>query len=414
MNKKKTAIIAAALVLLVLGAVLYYLFFRGGASLPPPSGGGTFPSETGGAGIGQGGGAGGNLSGGGTGAATTTGATGPFVPVLKQLTASPEGGATIVATTTGIAIRYVDRGLGNIYQVNPDGTARIRLSNKTVPKIYESLWPPGGASVILRFPREGSESIASFYGTLVPPSGSSTDGSLDGSFLTENIRAMTLSPDGKNVFYTLTRSDGTTGIIANPDGSRRIQALDTPLRELNIAWPAANLITLTTKPSANVNGMLFFLNSRNGVLTRVFTGVPGLTDLVSPDAGMILYSQSGGSGFALRLYSAKDGGIRTATVATFPEKCVWSRLATDTIFCAVPTVIPPGSYPDDWYQGRVSFSDELWTINAATGVSQFLFPLRQYAGEDIDATNLMLSPDERYLVFTNKSDLTLWALQMKP
>ena len=34
-------------------------------------------------------------------------------------------------------------------------------------------------------------------------------------------------------------------------------------------------------------------------------------------------------------------------------------------------------------------------------------------GIDIDAVELKLSPDEDYLIFINKTDLTLWAIKLE-
>ncbi len=81
-------------------------------------------------------------------------------------------------------------------------------------------------------------------------------------------------------------------------------------------------------------------------------------------------------------------------------------------YCAVPTNIPNGVYPDAWYQGRVSFSDNIWKINVATGETNIISSLPRESSQQIDAMNLKLSDDDSYITFINKTDLTLWGLNL--
>ncbi|MBI2474473.1 MAG: hypothetical protein HYV68_02110, partial [Candidatus Taylorbacteria bacterium] len=73
-----------------------------------------------------------------------------------------------------------------------------------------------------------------------------------------------------------------------------------------------------------------------------------------------------------------------------------------------------GNYPDDWYQGLVAWRDEVWAIDTATGNTQYLINLGSAGRRDIDAINLSLDEKERFITFTNKTDLSLWTLQIMP
>jgi len=75
-------------------------------------------------------------------------------------------------------------------------------------------------------------------------------------------------------------------------------------------------------------------------------------------------------------------------------------------------LILSGSLPDGWYQGVVSFSDDIWRIDITTGVTTMLVSPPKTAGEEIDATKLLLSPDEAFLLFVNKKDSTPWSLKL--
>ena len=82
------------------------------------------------------------------------------------------------------------------------------------------------------------------------------------------------------------------------------------------------------------------------------------------------------------------------------------------VLCAVPSSLPSGEYPDDWYQGLVGFSDDIWKIDTATGSVSELFSLKNYTTESIDAVRLFTDPTEAFLFFINKRDGALWALKL--
>ena len=54
--------------------------------------------------------------------------------------------------------------------------------------------------------------------------------------------------------------------------------------------------------------------------------------------------------------------------------------------------------------------DSLWTIDAEDGRANLLGDLSTEAREGIDAFNMDVSPDDQYLLFQNKNDLSLWLL----
>ena len=99
-------------------------------------------------------------------------------------------------------------------------------------------------------------------------------------------------------------------------------------------------------------------------------------------------------------------------VKTLPEKCVWGNTST-TVYCAVPRNVPNNQYPDSWYQGEVSFSDQIWKIDATNGNTTMLVdPLAISGGEDIDGIKLALDNAGNYLFFVNKKDSFLWEFNL--
>ena len=68
----------------------------------------------------------------------------------------------------------------------------------------------------------------------------------------------------------------------------------------------------------------------------------------------------------------------------------------------VPNFIPSSQYPDDWYQGSVSFDDTVWIIDTEINLGSIIVDPNTYSEPSVDGINLILSEDENYLIFTNK------------
>lgn len=413
---KKTAfiIITTVVILIALSFLAFYFYINQGQGTgigtidnrnnifpPTPGGNNQPPAQT---------------PDGTSGTSSDSGENGTTVKaILRELSKRPSAGAVAFATSSsqGITVRFIDRGTGNVYDVGTDTDGESRVSNTTIPKIQEALWSKNGAKVIARYIGDNADSIKT-YGAVITKSPDQSEGSLQGSYLTDNIQSVTANPDQNKIFYLLRHSGGSTGIMSDFDGNRKIQLLDSPLQELLPSWPTNSLVALATKPATGVPGFLFLLNTKTGELTEAIAKIPGLTALVNPNGSKVLYSEIGTKGFFLKVYGFKNGSAVYIAVATLPEKCVWSKNTTDIAYCAVPGFIPDGNYPDDWYKGLVSFSDEIWKINTETGAGELLQKLNDATPQGIDGVALMLSPDEDYLFFTNKKDYHLWSLRLVP
>jgi len=223
---------------------------------------------------------------------------------------------------------------------------------------------------------------------------------------------MATNRDQTKIFYTISHSIGSSGTVSEFDGTKKSQIFDSPLSEWQIDWPTPSLIAMTTKPAGGVPGFLYFLNSSTGTFTRAIAGVNGLTALVSPDGSFVLYSESISGGLSLKIYSFQNGDSETVAVTTLPEKCVWSKNNQEIVYCSVPSYLPEGNYPDVWYKGLVSFSDDIWEIDTLTGAGKLLARLEQLGRKEIDGTNLFLDSKENYLFLTNKNDSHLWSLKI--
>jgi len=123
----------------------------------------------------------------------------------------------------------------------------------------------------------------------------------------------------------------------------------------------------------------------------------------------VSYSFEGG--LRMMLVNVATGEELSLPVATIAEKCVWT--ADDaSIYCGVPLDPPQAGYPDDWYQGAVSFSDRIWKIQVSGRYAQFVLDFTKETGKVLDATALAIDPSSTTLVFVNKNDGSLWSYSL--
>lgn len=342
-----------------------------------------------------------------------------ILPRLRQIVNKPVAGITSITTKSGSTtletIRFIERANGNVFDNRTNSLAVTRVSNTTIPKVYEAKWTNDGSGVYVRYLRDKSDIIETLYANLSKVATTTPEGALReliGSHLPENIQSLTLSPSGK-IFYLGGGVGGGIGTIANADGGKPVAILNSSFSEWLPDWSYQNTIVMTTKPAANIPGFLYFLNPSTGSFVNILKNVPGLTALSDQNASELIYSTGSGGHLQSFLYTIKNPSATPLQVATLPEKCVWSKQQKE-IFCAVPQIIPVGNYPDSWYQGLVSFSDDIWKIDTVTGVSTKIASILSLAGTEIDAVKLSLTPSEDYLIFINKKDNTPWVLRLTP
>lgn len=348
-------------------------------------------------------------------ATAASGAGTQVAPNLIEITSSPvaAGFATIdipaastTSTTTSgstgptladVAIRYIDRQSGNVYEYRAVARSLTRISDKTLPGIQQASWLPDGSMAIVRFLAD-SDSGETLDTYALPADGS------DGYFLAQNLdEAQVL---GQNSIFTLMAgTNSSIGTLAGINGSNATTLFTTPLSGI-IVYPAGSGFIAATKAASEIGGYAFSINSTTGVFTPVLGPLNGLTVLPSPSGQYLLYSYTDGTLYHMGVLNLATGAVTPLPVATIAEKCVWAG-DNVTLYCGIPTSFS-GNLPDDWYQGAVSFTDRIWRINLTTRLATMVVNPAVYGNTLIDAVNPTLDPSGQYLVFRNKKDSSLW------
>lgn len=298
------------------------------------------------------------------------------------------------------SVRFVERKNGHIYKMFLDTKTKDKISNSTIPSIYEAFFDNTAQGVIYRYLSE-DKSINSFMATLGAPKG---------EFLPTNITDLSVSLDKTSFFYLTENSNGSTGMMGSFGTNKKEVVFSSPFTEWTSSWSNNKKIFITTKPSYGLKGSLFSLNTTNKTLSKVFGGIPGLTTLISPSGLSVLYSTSTKTGPILGAFNINNYTSKDLNIYGLPEKCVWAR-DNINIYCAIPNTIAGNQYPDYWYQGLVSFDDYFIKMNTSTGTKTTI--ANSVNETQIDGTYLFLDKEEKTLFFTNKKDSTLWSLDLK-
>ena len=410
MSKRNSILIISAIAIIVIGGLLFFYFSSDDktatqitTSTTNPFGGIPGDREVG--------------QGPETGIVSDTTSQTVGVDRLTKLYRNPTSGSVFfVNKNNQNVLRFVDRAVGNIYEyiLDIEGGGVQRVTNITIPKIQEVVWSNTGNDLILRYLEGDTDNISSFSAKLKSGTGSTDSlAELTGIFLSQNIKQLVINPLGDKVFGIFDKSDksGTYGFIGNLTASDKKTIFESPISYFNISWPKENIISFTTKPNYKDEGLLYFFNTRDYSFDRVLGGIVGLSAVINKDADLVAYSYSVTGGFYLDIYDTVNkigSGLRIPTLA---DKCVWGNKNAKVLYCSIPKTIPGDNYPDAWYQGLQSFSDDIWKINFETGEMYELYNISLNEG-DIDAFDLKISRDDKYLSFSNKNDLSLWLLRL--
>ncbi|MBI5005261.1 MAG: hypothetical protein HZC03_01515 [Candidatus Lloydbacteria bacterium] len=405
MSKKTLTTIIIIFTLIIVGLFGAAFFLSKNKSVVPggagTGGGNLFPTET----------SGGQGTAGGVGTTTSgTGVSGGValeLPILRQITPVPVAGAAVFSRNNKTYIRYIEKGTGNVYEASAEAPGNNRLTNTTIPRVAHALWNLDGSSVIIRYPDEDTGTIKNFSAKV-----NELKNALEGIFLRDDFGTITVSPDTDKLFYTMPFGSDTIGATANLDGTKAANIFTSSFSEWLVSWPNQKMIVFATKPSSAAAGYLYFLNTQTKAFDRVLGNVFGLTALVSPDGKRIAYSQSLNNTFTFNLLNIVNRASSRLSVNTLPEKCVWSKNDNVTLYCGVPAPVSAGEYLDAWYRGEVSFSDSIWKINTETGFADALMSVENKELQPVDVSEPKLSPDEKYLMFINKKDQSLWSLKL--
>ncbi len=326
------------------------------------------------------------------------------IPRFVKITSGPVATGLITldstSTPTVTHIRYIERKSGNMYDYNSKNKILTRITNKTIPGVERVSWLSNGSMAYLQYFSQ-SKSLETY---------ALSSNKTGGFSLSQNISS--IATHLNNALLTL--DSGVNGSIATrlqPNGSESITAFQTPLSKISAQFTGDNSYLVYTKPSGTLNGYAFTVD-KTGVFTRIAGPLKGLAAQASPTGKRILVSYVDSTGtMHLRMINTVTHTTTPLPVSTIADKCVWAY-SGKSAYCAIPTNPTKAIYPDDWYQGAISFNDSIWQINITNHYAKLVLSPTQEGKSPMDIISLSLDPDETTLSFINKKDGSLWSFHL--
>jgi len=297
-------------------------------------------------------------------------------------------------------VNYIERQSGNIFSYRTDTHTLTRISNKTLPGIQTAEWLPDASTAFVRYLSGNDFSTINTYALFATSS--------SGFFLPQNLSNIAVS--SASILTLASGVNGSIASLAHTDGTHSSTIFTTPLTSIRVSFAGKNQYLVFTKPSSTLLGYAFLVNS-SGHFTRIAGPQNGLIALPSPSGKWVLVSYSQAATVQMELVNTSTGVATALPVSTLADKCVWAA-DDSSVYCGVPTSLPNASYPDDWYQGAVQFSDRIWNIHVSDRYAQLVLDFSQANKGDLDAVGLAIDPSKSTLVFMNKNDDSLWSYSL--
>lgn len=326
----------------------------------------------------------------------------PTIPLekraLTQLSSDPVTGFTV--TKTGI--RFIEKGTGHVFDIGSQGENRIRISNTTIPKIFDVSWSPDASKAVLKYFEDENVRIisAEFVAT-----------STKGTILPTTMLSNTYAPSRERILYLLpTGSGGARTIAADPDNTNQTEVFVLPFQEFILDWPEKNTISYLSRPSGSTAGFLFMYNLKTGSFNKILGDILGLETRWASTGETIIYSSYNLTSRApnLFVYDVKDKTSQNLQINTLADKCAFTHTNDSIIYCGVSQDLAPALYPDEWLQGVVSTADNIWKINMESGEKNLLATEKTF-----DIQHIKFSRDDQFLFFIDKKDGSLWSLKLE-
>ncbi len=332
--------------------------------------------------------------------------TGPVVPAIFSL--DIKNNSTSTLTNAVVIIKYIDQQSGNIYQYNSLTGRQTRISNKTIPGINSAVWLSDGSLVYVRYishtGNTGNGEIATYA---LPQNG------IGGFFLPQELTQI-LTQGTDNILMVSSGENGSIIKSAQKDAANIYTAFQTPLTNIRVMFAGLKNYFIYTKPSADIGGYAFIVNKKTGMFTTVAGPKKGLTALINHAGTEALINYDSPDGLIkMGIISIPNHTMINLPISTISNKCVWSQDDT-AIYCGIPEKTPVASYPDDWYQGKISFTDNIWKINMKNRYVKLLFNLTKENKKPFDIIAPSVDPKQHILSFINKRDGSLWSFRLQP
>ncbi|MGW8185446.1 MAG: hypothetical protein ACWGHO_05045 [Candidatus Moraniibacteriota bacterium] len=201
--------------------------------------------------------------------------------------------------------------------------------------------------------------------------------------------------------------------VANPDGSNWKEIATVESDDINIAFiPGSAKASFWPKPDSFNESNVSIVSVGEVEIDKVGELKFGADYLWSNDGSKFLrssVSQKGSSNLILESCEARTGKCENMNLPTIASKCAWSK-NNKNIYCAAPINMGKNVVmPNDYSNNKFSSRDFFWKVNMENGKKEKVID-EKFIKEELDASDLLISPNEDFLFFINKKDGSLFRI----
>jgi hypothetical protein len=308
---------------------------------------------------------------------------------------------------------FVDRLTGRIYGYDLENFSVFQITDTTIPSVYDAYITNNGTKVFMRALAEDGTTIKTTVATIPPFIAGSEPRPLTGiSSLQDNVSSVAVSRLSTSFSYLVPNLEGSS--VYTIDAKGKTSVTTSVFREWTLTY-GGELPYMTTKASAYLPGYTVSLPNQ----TYFLGGKTGLLTLPNMAGDAAIASMWSKTGLVTFIFTKADKLPRPLSIQTLASKCAW--MDTLHAICATPSSISETDegLPDDWFQGTLSFSDDIYMISidqkeldSVANASSLLFTLSNERGQPFDVTRLQINGANTSLLFTNKKNGTLWMLHL--
>ncbi|MES2749140.1 MAG: hypothetical protein V4606_01980 [Patescibacteria group bacterium] len=322
---------------------------------------------------------------------------------LRQLTLKPTigFGEKISITNNEQLMLYAEAGTGHVFSIDLVTGTEIRLSNITITNPQLAKFSPNGEYVAIRsgYGAQNTVELLTLAGE-----NSATKVTLIPKMVDFNFN------DNNQLLYSEFSSVGLTGKELNPTTKTIRTLFSVPFQSATFIWSMTTTTPHYVYPKASAKLTGFLYSFVGGTVNRLPIEGRGLTSFANSD--YVIFSKQTGNGPASQAYSVDKKTSSTLASTIDPNKCAFSKTELNIFYCGSTQETYGSEFPDDWYKGIRSYSDQLWRIDASKGSASQLINPESVVGRAIDVTTMQTSSDGGVLYFTNKTDNTLWMYEI--
>lgn len=322
---------------------------------------------------------------------------------LVQLTIRPVAGYGFLSNgTTTARLLYAERGTGHIYEIDLTNGIESRIAAKTFLAVTDAIFSPnGGFVVIVSETEDGTTAVLE-----------NLSGGPDYEIPT-NASNFKFINDSE-LRYTTTSASGTAGYSFDLIELTIDQLFSVPLSDIFTIWGSSDTLVIS-KPAPRLRGTL--LRVENDQLARVGSSEYNLSAIVPKEKSseyIISKIDTVQTGQLVSgVFNELSGEFKKLPLLAWPEKCAVDHAAPNILWCATSAPALGRDSQSDWYKGKISFADSLWRFDTVSLRGTLVESLTETSGRNIDAVNVAIDQNSKFLLFKNKIDNSLWLKKLQ-